>query len=111
MDPESASLEDITALLNYYNGKPVLINGIATYPFNDPVTAAKLNNKYYELTGIFHPVFVKEAPIKINELMKMKKMFYGCSKLSYLNLDNFKTVAINNMSYVFYEFLPLFFAS
>ena len=30
-------------------------------------------------------------------------MFYNCSSLTYLNLSNFNTNNVNNMSYMFYN--------
>lgn len=74
LNPQEASLEDISSLLNYYNGKPVLIDGVANPPFNDPMSAAKLNARYKELTGQNHPVFTEQVPKVINELMKDKDM-------------------------------------
>ena len=60
-NPQEASLEDISSLLNYYNGKPVIINGVANFPFNDPISAEKLNTRYKELTGEDHPVYVEQT--------------------------------------------------
>ena len=47
----NANLTDVTELLNYYNGDAVMINGTSYPPFNDPITAARLNARYHELTG------------------------------------------------------------
>ncbi len=74
MNLDKASLEDITALLNYYNAKPIIIDGVIHHPFNDPLTAAKLNNKYREFTGKDHEVFISETPIVIEGLLKEKDM-------------------------------------
>ena len=74
LNPQKASLEDISSLLNYFNGKPVLIDGVAHHPFNDPMSASKLNARYKELTGQNHPVFVEQAPKVIDDLMKDKDM-------------------------------------
>ena len=74
LNPQEASLEDISSLLNYYNGKPVLIDGVAYHPFNDPMSASKLNARYKELTGQNHPVFTEQAPKVIDDLMKDKDM-------------------------------------
>lgn len=71
---QNASLEDISELLNYYNGRPVLIDGISHHPFNDPISAAKLNARYYELTGKYHPVFIEQTPKVIEGLIKDKEM-------------------------------------
>mgnify|MGYP006923304630 CR=1 FL=1 len=49
LNPQEASLEDISSLLNYFNGKPVLIDGVAHHPFNDPMSASKLNNNKFSL--------------------------------------------------------------
>lgn len=67
---ESASLEDVSAQLDYYNGSPVLIDGTSYHPFNDPVSAARLNARYLELTGENHPTFVEQAPKVIDGLLK-----------------------------------------
>lgn len=74
LNPQEASLEDISSLLNYFNGKTVLINGVAHHPFNDPMSASKLNARYKELTGQNHPVFTEQAPKIIDDLMKDKDM-------------------------------------
>ena len=74
LNPQEASLEDISSLLNYFNGKPVLIDGVAHHPFNDPMSASKLNARYKELTGQNHPVFTEQAPKVIDDLMKDKDM-------------------------------------
>lgn len=74
LNPQETSLEDISSLLNYFNGKPVLIDGVAHHPFNDPMSASKLNARYHELTGKNHPVFIKQAPKVIDDLMKGKDM-------------------------------------
>lgn len=70
---QNASLEDISELLNYYNGRPVLIDGVSHHPFNDPISAAKLNARYYELTGKYHPVFIEQTPKVIEGLIKDKE--------------------------------------
>ena len=74
LNPQEASLEDISSLLNYFNGKPVLIDGVAHHPFNDPMSASKLNARYKELTGQNHPVFTEQAPKVIDDFMKDKDM-------------------------------------
>lgn len=74
LNPQEASLEDISSLLNYFNGKPVLIDGVAHHPFNDPMSASKLNARYKDLTGQNHPVFTEQAPKVIDDLMKDKDM-------------------------------------
>ena len=71
---QEASLDDISSLLNYYNGQPVLIDGIAHHPFNDPMSATKLNKRYKELTGQDHPVFIEQVPKVVDGLMKDKDM-------------------------------------
>lgn len=70
---DQASLDDISALLEYFNGNSVLIDGIVHHPFNDPVTADKLNKKYHELTGKNHPQFEKEAPKVIDSLLEQEQ--------------------------------------
>ena len=74
LNPQEASLEDISSLLNHFNGKPVLIDGVAHHPFNDPMSASELNARYKELTGQNHPVFTEQAPKVIDDLMKDKDM-------------------------------------
>ncbi len=74
LNPQEASLEDISSLLNYYNGQPVIIDGLAHHPFNDPVSAAKLNARYKELTGQDHPVFTEQVPKVINRLINNKEI-------------------------------------
>lgn len=74
LNPQEASLEDISSLLNYYNGQPVLIDGVAHHPFNDPMSAAKLNARYKKLTGQDHPVFAEQVPKVVDGLMKDKEM-------------------------------------
>jgi len=69
---DSASLEEVSTQLDYYNGNTVMINGTAYHPFNDPITAARLNTKYRELTGQNHPRFIEQTPIIIDGLMKDK---------------------------------------
>lgn len=73
-DLENAKLEDVSELLGYYNGEPVVIDGMAYHPFNDPVFAAKINARYYELTGENHPTFVEQSPKLIDSLMQDKDM-------------------------------------
>ena len=68
----TANAEEVTELLNYYNGPAVMINGIAHHPFNDPMTAARLNARYHELTGRDHPRFVEQVPIVIDDLLANK---------------------------------------
>ena len=58
--PEKASLSEISSLLDYYDGKPVLIDGIVHHPFNNPSSAAKLNSRFKELTGHDHPTYYEK---------------------------------------------------
>ena len=74
LNPQEASLEDISSLLNYFNGNSVLIDGVVHHQFNDPMSASKLNARYKELTGQNHPVFTEQAPKVIDDLMKDKDM-------------------------------------
>jgi len=74
MDPQDASLEDISLVLDFYNSNAILSDGIVYHPFNDPISAAKLNTIYHELTGQNHPVFIEQVPKVIDRLMKDKKM-------------------------------------
>lgn len=87
LNPQEASLDDIYSLLNYYNGQPVLIDGVAHHPFNDLMSAAKLNARYKELTGQDHPVFMEQVPKVIDGLMNDKDMLVnaGAYDTSYFN--------------------------
>lgn len=104
LNPQEASLEDISSLLNYFNGKPVLINGVAHHPFNDPMSASKLNARYKKLTGQNHPVFTEQAPKIIDDLMKDKDMLiqagaYGADyfdKLEQIKQGTQQTTKIQN---------------
>lgn len=104
LNPQEASLEDISSLLNYFNGKPVLIDGVAHHPFNDPMSASKLNARYKELTGQNHPVFTEQAPKVIDDLMKDKDMLiqagaYGTDyfdKLEQIKQGTQQTTKIQN---------------
>lgn len=80
---QESNLEDISSLLNYYNGKPIVIDGILYHPFNDPVVAAKLNARYRELMGQDHPTFVEQAPIVIDKLMQDKDLLLQTGAYSY----------------------------
>ena len=55
---DTATAEQISQQLDYFNGEPVMVNGTAYHPFNDPTTAARLNARYKELTGQDHPVYM-----------------------------------------------------
>lgn len=104
LNPQEASLEDISSLLNYFNGKPVLIDGVAHHPFNDPMSASKLNARYKELTGQNHPVFTEQAPKVIDDLMKDRDMLiqagaYGTDyfdKLEQIKQGTQQTMEIHN---------------
>lgn len=104
LNPQEASLEDISSLLNHFNGKPVLIDGVAHHPFNDPMSASKLNARYKELTGQNHPVFAEQAPKVIDDLMKDKDMLiqagaYGTDyfdKLEQIKQETQQTIEIQN---------------
>lgn len=101
---QEASLEDISSLLNHFNGKPVLIDGVSHHPFNDPMAASKLNARYKELTGQNHPVFTEQAPKVIDDLMKDKDMLiqagaYGTDyfdKLEQIKQETQQTMEIQN---------------
>ncbi len=70
-----AKLEDVSALLDYYNAKPVLINGMIVHSYNDPFTALKLNNRFRELTNQNHPRFLTEVPNVIDDILKNKDIY------------------------------------
>ena len=74
LNPQEASLDDISSLLKYYNGQPVLIDGIVHHPFNDPMSAVKLNARYKELTGQDHPVFIEQVTKVIDRYLKDKDL-------------------------------------
>lgn len=69
-----ASISDIEKLLNYYNGDTVIMNGMAYHPFNDPEIAARLDTRYFVLTGLHHPVYLEQAPKVIDDLMQNREM-------------------------------------
>jgi len=73
LNPDEASLEDISALLDIFNGKPIIIDGILYHPFNDPSSGAKLNAKYRELTGNNHRVFMEQIYKMLREYSKIRK--------------------------------------
>lgn len=70
---DTASLEDVSSLLNYFNGNPVLIDGVVHHSYNDPMTGSKLNTRYAQLTGKNHPVFAERAPKLIDSLLENKE--------------------------------------
>lgn len=63
-----AELEDVDALLNYYNCGTITIDGIKYESFDDPVLAARLNARYFKLTGKDHPVYLQQVPKAIEKL-------------------------------------------
>jgi len=73
-DLKNASLEDVSQLLEYYNGEPVLIEGVTHHPYNDPITAARINERYKELTGEDHSRYAEEVPKVIEGLLEDKEM-------------------------------------
>lgn len=82
LNPHQASLEDISSLLNYFDGGCVLIDGIVYQAYNDPMVAAKLNARYKELTGEDHPVFIERVSNVIDSLMKDKQMLIDSGALT-----------------------------
>ena len=74
LNPQEASLDDISSLLKCYNGQSVLIDGAVHYSFNDPMSAGKLNARYKELTGQDHPVFIEQVPKVIDSYLKDKDL-------------------------------------
>lgn len=91
----NANLNDVTELLNYYNGDAVMINGSLYHPFNDPSTAARLNARYHELTGQDHPRFVEQAPIVIDGLMKDKDMLLQAGAYTPMYFDRLEQIKGN----------------
>lgn len=69
---DTASKEEVQAQLDLFNASPVEIDGVTHHPYNDPVSAAKFNLRYFDLTGEYHPRFMEQAPIVIEGLMKDK---------------------------------------
>jgi len=94
-DLSNANLNDVTELLNYYNGDAVIINGTSYHPFNDPSTAARLNARYHELTGQDHPRFVEQAPIVIDGLMKDKDMLLQAGAYTPMYFDRLEQIKGN----------------
>ena len=73
---DEANLDDVNSLLGYYNSpNPVIIDGVAVHAFNDPTSAYKLNNRYRELTGADHPVFLEQTPKVIEGIMEYKDAY------------------------------------
>ena len=65
-----------------------------------------------EFASPFFHKFTKEGKYKIsyifsNNLTKANNMFYGCSKLTNIDLSNFNTQKVTDMSSMFYECLSL----
>lgn len=71
---QNAKLEEVSGLLEHYNGKPVLINGVVHHTFNEPMAAMKLNARYRELTGEDHPVYLEQVPKVIDGYMEDKEV-------------------------------------
>ena len=92
---DSASVEEVTQQLDYYNGDAVMINGTSYHPFNDPSTAVRLNARYHELTGQDHPRFVEQAPIVIDGLMKDKDMLLQAGTYTPMYFDKLEQIKGN----------------
>lgn len=69
----SQSKETIDELLQYFNATEVTKDGRSFRSYNDPVIAARLNDRYRDLTGIDHSTVVKEFPNVINRYRKHKE--------------------------------------
>lgn len=80
---DNASLEDVSQLLEYYNGKPVLIDGVTYHPYNDPRVAARINARYNELTGKDHPTFIAEQKDKSKVIEGENKFIEDLQALAY----------------------------
>lgn len=74
---EKASLEEVDELLKYFNGNPIIINGLSCHPYNDPMTAAKLNNRYKELTGVDHPNYLVQIQLVVDDYLREKATLLG----------------------------------
>ena len=98
MNPQDASLEDIESLLNYYNGNIVIINGVAIHPFNDPITATELNNRYYMLTGKNHPIYIEEVPKVVDNIMKVKNKLIRAGAFSESHFDSLEKIKQNALN-------------
>ena len=70
-----ATLEDVDQLLNYFNGKSVLMDGTYTRPFNNPDMAARLNARYSEFTGQNHSNYMVQQPKVLANILKNEKLF------------------------------------
>lgn len=70
---DTASLEEVKGQLEIFNGASIEIDGTRHHPYNDPVSAAKFNARYFDLTGEYHPRFMEQAPIVIEGLMRDKE--------------------------------------
>ena len=71
----TSSLEDVTSLLDIFNGDPLLINGVQYHTYNDPIYAARLNQRYKDLTGSDHERYLAEEPIVIGNLLKEENFY------------------------------------
>ncbi len=70
---DDATTAEIDDQLNLFNTRWFMLNGVATMPLNDPFVAEKLNNKYYELTGTDHPVYINELPKVVKNILRRSK--------------------------------------
>ena len=71
---DTASAEEISQQLDLYNGEPIIVNGTYYHPFNEPLTAARLNARYHELTGQDHPLYRERVTKAIEQLETDKDM-------------------------------------
>lgn len=94
---DNADLNDVDGLLNYYNGEIVEINNVSYQPFSDPISASKLNARYYELTGQYHPRFVQQAPIVIEGMLKRKEIVLHAGLYSPIYFDELEKI-LNNIN-------------
>ena len=83
-DMDKASLEDVTEILNHYNQGP--ING-NHFDIN-PLDAACLNERYKQLTGHDHPVFIKEQMKVLDKELSGEQLTFNGYPSIYQRLKN-----------------------
>ena len=99
---EQASLEDVSKLLDYFNGPSVMIDGVSVHPFNDPRIAARLNARYSEFTGENHVNFLVQQEKVLDNLLAQEtflKSHGAYSEDDFKTFRNFRENLANRTSY------------
>ncbi len=87
-----ASLEDVSTLLDHFNGKSILVDGVEQIPSNDPLMAAELNNRYRFLTGQDHPRYLEQMPKLVDELLSDKDRLHELGALSNKEIEGLEAL-------------------